>query len=64
MHFSSRAVAHGSAIMTRMRNALDELIIESMSTITALHQQLMAGVTFCEEGMSIYYLEGERTKRE
>ena len=45
--------------MARMRNALDELIIEGVSTTTALHQQLMADAAFCEGGVSIHYLEGK-----
>ena len=45
--------------MARMRNALDELIIEGVNTTTALHQQLMADAAFCEGGVSIHYLEGK-----
>ena len=43
--------------MARMRNALDELIIEGINTTTPLHQELMADPGFCEGGVSIHYLE-------
>ena len=43
--------------MARMRNALDELIIDGVNTTTALHQDLMQDVKFSEGGVTIHYLE-------
>lgn len=43
--------------MARMRNALDELIIDGVKTTTSLHQDLMADSGFCRGGVNIHYLE-------
>ena len=42
--------------MNRMRNALDELIIEGIRTNTPLHQELIRDTEFIKGGVNIHYL--------
>ncbi|WP_281646104.1 acetyl-CoA carboxylase biotin carboxylase subunit [Parendozoicomonas sp. Alg238-R29] len=42
--------------LTRMRNALDELVIEGIRTNTPLHQELVRDTGFIEGGVNIHYL--------
>ena len=42
--------------LTRMRNALDELVIEGIRTNTPLHQELVRDTNFMEGGVNIHYL--------
>ena len=42
--------------LTRMRNALDELVIEGIRTNTPLHQELVRDASFMEGGVNIHYL--------
>jgi len=41
----------------RMRNALDELVVEGIKTNIALHQELMRDTHFAKGGTNIHYLE-------
>jgi len=43
--------------LARMRNALEELIIDGVNTTTPLHQNLITDFEFCKGGVSIHYLE-------
>ena len=45
--------------MARMRQALDELVIEGIRTNTALHRELVRDASFCAGGVSIHYLESK-----
>lgn len=43
--------------MGRMRNALDELLVEGIRTNQPLHQELLRDSAFCKGGVNIHYLE-------
>lgn len=43
--------------MARMRNALDELIVDGIKTNTELHKTLVRDKEFCKGGVNIHYLE-------
>lgn len=43
--------------LNRMRNALDELIVDGIRTNTELHRDLVRDSAFCKGGVSIHYLE-------
>ena len=43
--------------MSRMRNALDELLVEGIRTNQPLHQDLMRDIAFGRGGVNIHYLE-------
>ncbi|SDR82937.1 biotin carboxylase [Halopseudomonas litoralis] len=43
--------------MMRMRNALDELVVDGIKTNTPLHRELVRDVEFCKGGVNIHYLE-------
>ncbi|HBN8744288.1 TPA: acetyl-CoA carboxylase biotin carboxylase subunit [Pseudomonas aeruginosa] len=43
--------------LARMRNALDELIVDGIKTNTELHKDLMRDAAFCKGGVNIHYLE-------
>jgi acetyl-CoA carboxylase biotin carboxylase subunit len=43
--------------ITKMRNALDEIIIEGIKTNIPLHQELMRNKDFIQGGTNIHYLE-------
>ena len=45
--------------MARMRQALDELVIEGIRTNTALHRELVRDRSFMAGGVSIHYLESK-----
>lgn len=45
--------------MARMRQALDELVIEGIRTNTALHRELVRDASFAAGGVSIHYLESK-----
>ncbi|WP_439107664.1 acetyl-CoA carboxylase biotin carboxylase subunit [Congregibacter sp.] len=45
--------------MARMRQALDELVIEGISTNTQLHRELVRDASFMTGGVSIHYLESK-----
>lgn len=48
--------------MARMRNALDECVIEGIRTNIPLHQELMRDNAFQRGGVSIHYLEKKLTE--
>lgn len=43
--------------MMRMRNALDELVVDGIKTNTPLHRELVRDPEFCKGGVNIHYLE-------
>ncbi|SRR5579883_240466 len=43
--------------LARMRNALDETIVEGIKTNIPLHQDILRGATFQRGGLNIHYLE-------
>jgi acetyl-CoA carboxylase biotin carboxylase subunit len=43
--------------LSRMRNALDELVIDGIRTNIDLHRDLVRDAAFCRGGVSIHYLE-------
>ena len=43
--------------LARMRNALDELIVDGIKTNTDLHKDLVRDAAFCKGGVNIHYLE-------
>jgi acetyl-CoA carboxylase biotin carboxylase subunit len=45
--------------MARMRQALDELVVEGIRTNTALHRELVRDASFIAGGVSIHYLESK-----
>ena len=53
VHADTRAQA-----LARMRTALNETVIEGISTNIALHRELMVDAKFVEGGTNIHYLEG------
>ncbi len=42
--------------LARMRNALDELIVDGIKTNTELHKDLVRDAAFCKGGVNIHYL--------
>ena len=51
---------HGA--LMRMRNALDEIVVEGIRTNIPLHQQLVRDEAFHRGGVSIHYLEKKLQK--
>ncbi|WP_150303040.1 acetyl-CoA carboxylase biotin carboxylase subunit [Pseudomonas saliphila] len=43
--------------LARMRNALDELVVDGIKTNTPLHRELVRDPEFCKGGVNIHYLE-------
>ena len=43
--------------LARMRNALDELVVDGIKTNTPLHRDLVRDPGFCKGGVNIHYLE-------
>lgn len=43
--------------LARMRNALDELVVDGIKTNAALHKNLVRDAGFCKGGVNIHYLE-------
>ncbi len=43
--------------MARMRNALDEIVVDGIKTNIPLHRDLVCDKGFCEGGVNIHYLE-------
>ena len=56
----AKLIAHGDTRETaiaRMRNALNELVVEGIKTNRALHQEILSHSAFREGGLDIHYLE-------
>lgn len=49
--------ANRDEALARMRNALDEIVIDGIKTNIELHQQIMRDKSFIEGGTNIHYLE-------
>ena len=43
--------------LARMRNAIDELVVDGIKTNTPLHRELVRDAGFCKGGVNIHYLE-------
>jgi len=43
--------------MARMRNALDEIVVDGIKTNIPLHRDLVRDEGFCKGGVNIHYLE-------
>ena len=55
-----KLIAYGKTreeAMSRMRNALDEIIIEGIKTNITLHKEIMSDASFIAGGTTIHYLE-------
>lgn len=56
----AKIIAYGEdrpTALIRMRNALDEIVIEGIKTNISLHQKLMRDAEFIKGGTNIHYLE-------
>jgi acetyl-CoA carboxylase biotin carboxylase subunit len=56
----AKLIAYGEnreIAMARMRNALDEMIVEGIKTNLPLHQDILRGSTFQKGSVNIHYLE-------
>ena len=57
-----KLIAHGenrAAALSRMRNALAELVVEGIKTNVPLHLRILDDPNFAEGGTDIHYLEGK-----
>lgn len=55
-----KLIAHGNTrdiALARMRNALNEIVVEGIKTNTQLHQELLRDAAFRAGGTNIHYLE-------
>ena len=55
-----KLITHGATrdeALARMRNALDELVVDGIKTNTPLHRELVRDPEFCKGGVNIHYLE-------
>ena len=55
-----KVIAYGASreeAMVRMRNALDELVVDGIKTNTPLHRDLTRDAGFCKGAVNIHYLE-------
>jgi acetyl-CoA carboxylase biotin carboxylase subunit len=56
----AKVIAHGETrelALARMRNALDEMVVDGIKTNLTLHQDILRGNTFKKGGANIHYLE-------
>jgi acetyl-CoA carboxylase biotin carboxylase subunit len=64
-HYDSligKLITHGDSrdiALKKMRQALDELIVEGIRTNAALHRELVVDSSFVAGGVSIHYLESK-----
>jgi len=64
-HYDSligKLITHGdtrAAALAKMRQALDELVVEGIRTNAALHRELVVDPSFAAGGVSIHYLESK-----
>ncbi len=55
-----KVIAYGNSrdeAMARMRNALDEIVVDGIKTNVPLHRDLVRDEGFCKGGVNIHYLE-------
>ncbi|HTO19080.1 MAG TPA: acetyl-CoA carboxylase biotin carboxylase subunit [Pseudomonas sp.] len=55
-----KVIAYGNSrdeAMARMRNALDEIVVDGIKTNVPLHRDLTRDAGFCNGGVNIHYLE-------
>ncbi|MEL0167794.1 MAG: acetyl-CoA carboxylase biotin carboxylase subunit [Pseudomonadaceae bacterium] len=55
-----KLIAYGASrdeALARMRNAIDELVVDGIKTNTELHRELVRDPGFCKGGVNIHYLE-------
>ena len=58
----AKVIAYGEnreVALARMRNALDEMIIDGIKTNLPLHQDFMRDGNFIKGGTNIHYLENK-----
>ncbi|MAT93503.1 MAG: acetyl-CoA carboxylase biotin carboxylase subunit [Halioglobus sp.] len=58
----AKIITHGEnreVALARMRQALDELVVEGIRTNTPLHRDLVRDAAFADGGVSIHYLESK-----
>ncbi len=56
----AKVIAHGETrelALARMRNALDEMVVDGIKTNLSLHQDILRGKSFQRGGTNIHYLE-------
>lgn len=56
----AKLIVHGADradALARMRAALDEMMVEGITTTAPLHRRLMDAAGFCAGGVSVHYLE-------
>jgi acetyl-CoA carboxylase biotin carboxylase subunit len=56
----AKVIAHGDTrdhALARMRNALDEMVVDGIKTNLTLHQDILRGTAFMRGGTNIHYLE-------
>ena len=56
----AKVIAHGEdrdTAIARMRNALNEIVVEGIKTNTPLHQEIFQHAAFRAGGTDIHYLE-------
>ena len=64
-HYDSligKLITHGdtrAGALVKMRQALDELVVEGIRTNSALHRELVVDPSFMAGGVSIHYLESK-----
>jgi acetyl-CoA carboxylase biotin carboxylase subunit len=62
----AKVIAFGATrevALARMRNALEEMIVEGIRTNIPLHKELMNDAGFIEGGVNIHYLEKKLDER-
>ena len=55
-----KIIAYGGSreeALARMRNALDEIVVDGIKTNVPLHRDLVRDASFCQGGVNIHYLE-------
>jgi acetyl-CoA carboxylase biotin carboxylase subunit len=68
-HYDSligKIIAYGNSrdeAMARMRNALDEIVVDGIKTNVPLHRDLVRDKGFCKGGVNIHYLEHKLAKK-
>lgn len=63
----AKLIAYGNTreeAISRMKNALNEIVIEGIKTNVPLHQKLMQDPNFIRGGTTIHYLENKMKERE
>ena len=62
----AKLIVHGEtrqSALARMRNALDEIHIEGISTLIPLHCEILHDAKFIQGGVDIHFLEEKLRKK-